>query len=115
MGVIGQVCAEAESVAFVVGVGLIRRVNGDLLLFVARPPASLVGGLPESNAIEPGAQAGFAMEAANAAKDLDEDFLGDVGGVGGGVGASRDQRIERLRILRSQGSQRPLETGFQIC
>ena len=42
----------------------------------------------ERDAIEPGAQTGFAMEAANAAEDLDEDFLGDVGGVGGVVEAA---------------------------
>src|SRR5271167_5113912 len=40
MGVVGQGCAEAEPLAFVVGVGLVGRVDGDLLLFVARPPAS---------------------------------------------------------------------------
>ena len=111
---IGQGCAEAETVAFVVGVGLIGRVDGDLLLFVARPPASLVGGFPESDAIEPGAQTGFAMKAANAAKDLDEDFLGDVGGVGRIVEAARNQRIDRLMILRDEEGKRRLGAGFKI-
>ena len=71
------------------------------------------------NAVEPGAQAGFAMEAANAAEDLDEDFLGDVGGVGGVIEAARNQRIERLMILRDEDGKRlfgaGLEVGYKSC
>ena len=89
-------------------------VDGDLLLFVARPPAALVGGFAQSDAVEPGAQAGFAVEAANAAEDLDEDFLGDVGGVGGVVEAAGDQRVERLMILRDEQSERLLGAGLEV-
>ncbi len=68
----------------------------------------------QSDAVEPGAQAGFAMEAADAAKDLDEDFLRDVGCVGGIVEAARDQRIKRLMILRDQETERLLGSGLEV-
>ena len=74
-----------------VEVGFERGVDGDLLFLVAGPPASLVRGFVESDAVEPGAQAGAAMEAANAAEDLDEDLLRDVGCVGGIVEAAGDE------------------------
>ena len=54
------------------------------------------------------------MEAANVAEDFDEDFLRNVGGVGGVLQATRDQRIERLMILRNQLSKRALGTGAKI-
>ena len=114
IAVVGERCAEAETVAFVVGVGLIGRVDRDLLLFMARPPAPLIGGLAKSDAVEPGAEAGFAMEAADAAEDLDEDFLGDVGGVGGVVEAARDQRVERLMILRDEDRKCLLGAGLEV-
>ena len=68
----------------------------------------------QGDAIEPGAQAGVAVEAANAAEDLDEDFLGDVGGVGRVVEAARDQRIERLMILRDENGERVLGAGLEV-
>ena len=68
----------------------------------------------ERDAIEPGAQTGFAVEAANAAEDLDEDLLGDVGGVGGVVEAACDQRVERLMILGDENAKRLLGAGFEV-
>src|SRR5208283_5513252 len=78
------------------------RVEVDLPAPVARPPAALVGGLAQRDAVEPGAQAGLAVESADVAEDLEEDLLGDVGGVGGVLQAARDQRVERLVVLVDQ-------------
>ena len=39
------------------------------------------------------------MESADVAEDLEEDFLGDVGGVGGVLQAARNEGVERLRVL----------------
>src|SRR5579871_6009516 len=51
------------------------RIDGDLLFFMTRPPATLIGRLMNSDAIKPSAQARFAVEAANAAEYLDKNFL----------------------------------------
>jgi hypothetical protein len=96
---IGEGGAEAERVAFCVCVGVVAGVDGDLLTFVTGPPTALVGGFAKSNAVEPGAEAGVAVEAADAAEDLDEDFLGEIGGVGGVVNVAGDEGVERLMIL----------------
>ena len=53
-------------------------LDGDFLLLMAAPPASLIGGFVDGDAIDPCTQAGVAVEAANAAKNLEKDFLGEV-------------------------------------
>ena len=72
-------------------------LDSDLLALVAAPPAALVGGFVQGDAVDPGAEAGFAMEVGDAAVDLNEDVLGDVGGFAGIGDGARDERIERAR------------------
>jgi len=68
----------------------------------------------ERDAIEPRAQAGFAVEAANAAEDLDEDLLRDVGSIGWVVETARDERVEGLMILGDENAKRFLGTGLEV-
>src|SRR5450631_2072565 len=65
------------------------RLDSYFLTLMPAPPAFLIGGLMDGNAIDPGLQAGVAVEVADAAKDFEEDFLGEVGGVGGVNDAAR--------------------------
>jgi hypothetical protein len=58
-------------------------LDSDLLALVATPPAALVGGFVQGDAVDPSAEAGFAMEVGDAAVDLNENVLGDVGGFAG--------------------------------
>ena len=107
--------AEGEGLAGGVGVvGFGGGVDADLLAFVAGPPAALVGGLVQGDAVEPGAQAGVAVELADAAEDLDEDFLGDVGGVGGVVEAAADEGVEGLVILGDEHAEGLLGAGLEV-
>ncbi len=77
-------------------------LNSDFLALVAAPPAALIGGFMQGDAVDPGAQAGVAMKIADAAVDLDEDILGDVGGFAGVGNGARDERVERAVILSDQ-------------
>ena len=55
-----------------------------------------------------------AVEAADAAEDLDEDFLGDVGGVGGIVQAAGDEGVERLVVLGDEQGEGLLGAGLEV-
>ena len=59
-----------------------RAFDRRLLYLVPEPPAPLVGGFMDRNAIDPGFQAGIGIEILDTAKNFDEDLLGGVGGVG---------------------------------
>ena len=108
---VGEGGAEAKGfVAVVAFVRAQRRVDGELLALVPAPPAALVAGFVERDAVKPGAQAGLAMEAADAAEDFDEDFLGYVRGVGRVLQAARDEGKERLRILGDEQAERLLRS-----
>lgn len=110
IAVIGQRSAETHAVAVLFLI--VGRINGDFLLLVTRPPTPLIGSFMQSNAVEPGTKTGVAMKAADAAKDLDEDFLGDVGGIGRIVEAAGDERVERLVILGNQDGECVLGAGL---
>ncbi len=88
--------------------------DGNFLAFVAPPPAALVAGLAQCNAIDPGAQTGVSVEAANAAVNLDEDVLGQVSGVRGVWNGARNQAVDGLMILGDQPGKRFLRTGLQF-
>lgn len=77
-----------------------------------RPPAPLIAGLVDGNTIQPRTEAGLAVEAANIAEDFNEDFLGDIGGVGGVLQAARNERVKRLRILTDEYGKRFFRTGL---
>ena len=82
---VGKQACERWSV-LLIGAG--GRVDGKLLPLVPTPPATLVRGLVESDTVEPCAQGRIAVERADRAKDLEEDILGDVSGVGRVVNAA---------------------------
>ena len=73
----------------------------NLLPLVPAPPPPLVGGFMQRNPVQPRPQRRIAMEAAMA-KTCDEDVLPTIGGGQGSLYAARDQRIQRLAILRDQ-------------
>ena len=85
-----------------------------LLALVAVPPAALVAGLMQGDAVDPGAEAGVAAEAGDVAEDLDEDLLGDVGGVGRVAEVARDQRVDRMAVLRDEQGKGLLGAGLQL-
>ena len=68
----------------------------------------------QCNAIDPGTEARLAVEAADVAEDLDEDFLGDVGGVGRVLQATGDDGVDGLVILRNELRKRPFRAGLQL-
>src|ERR1700722_18694941 len=87
---------------------------GDFLALVASPPAALVAGLAQGDAINPGAQAGVAIKSANPAVNLDEDILGQVSRVRYVRNGARNQAVYGLVILRDQPCERLFRTGFQF-
>ena len=108
--------AQAERVALVVCsvLRVERRLHRDLLLFVALPPAALVGCFVQSNAIQPRPQAGLAMEAPDITEDLNKDFLRDVGSVGGILQAAGDQRVKWLMVLGNQFCKRTFRASLKL-
>ena len=68
----------------------------------------------QGDAVDPGAQAGVAVEAADAAVDLDEDILCDVSGFAGIGDGAGDERIEGRVILGDQRGKCLLRTGLQL-
>ena len=90
-------------------------LDGDLLLLVPHPPAPMIRRLAQRNAVDPGAQRGLAVKTVDAAKDLDENFLGQVGGVGLVAHRAREQRINRLMVVCDQPGKRLLRTRPQLC
>ena len=66
--------------------------NGDFLAFMASPPAALIAGLAQRDAVDPGAQAGLPVKPADPAVNLDEDVLGQVG-ASAGSGMVRAMRL----------------------
>ena len=89
-------------------------LDGDLLLLMAHPPAALVGCLAQRNAINPGPQRRLAVKTADAAEDLDENFLGEVGSVGAVAHGARQQRINRLMVVRDQPGKRLFRAGSKF-
>src|ERR1700756_3116074 len=87
---------EMEGFAVVVGKLLL---DGVFPAFVAAPPAALFGGFVQRDAVDPSAKAGFAVEVADAAIDLDEDILGNVCGFAGIRDGSSDERVEGRVVL----------------
>ena len=72
--------------------------DGDFLLLMPAPPATLVQTLVESYAINPGAERGLTVERLNSAKDLDKDVLRKISGVGGVADGARQQAVDRLVV-----------------
>ncbi len=111
LAVVGEQGGERGSVVLVGEGGTVDR---DFLAFVPAPPAALVGGLVEGDAVEPGAQRGSAGEGADGAEDLEEDVLGDVGGVGRVVEAAGDEGVERLVVVGDEQGEGVFGAGFEL-
>ncbi len=84
------------------------RFDGHFAAAMPRPPAALVGSLMQRDAVNPGSQAGVAMEAANPAEYLDENILGDVGSVGGVFQKAGNQGCKQARDIAQSGAKKPL-------
>ena len=98
----GRLLPVDQCVLQVEGFAIVHRellLNGDLLALVTTPPAALIGGFMQGDAVDPGAQARVAVEVGDAAVDLDEDVLSDVCGFAGIGDGARDERIERSVVL----------------
>src|SRR5450756_228046 len=96
---VGKCGAQAQSVAIGITVTIVSGVNGDLLALMPEPPATLIRSLVKCNAVQPGAQTGIAMETANAANNLDKDFLSQIRSVGWILDAASNEGVKRLMIL----------------
>jgi hypothetical protein len=81
-------------------------LNGDFLLLVAAPPAALVQSFMQSDAVDPGAQGRLRVEGADVAEDFDEDFLGEVGGVGGVANGAGEQAVDGLVVAGDEPRER---------
>ena len=68
----------------------------------------------QSDAVEPGAETGVAVESTDVAEDLDEDLLSKVGGVDWIVDAARNKRVERQMILRDEKGKGPFRAGLEL-
>jgi len=56
----------------------------------------------QRNTVNPRLETGVGVEPTDPAKNLDEYFLGGVGGVGGIVEYAVDQAVNRLAVLRDE-------------
>ena len=88
--------------------------DGYFLLPVTHPPAPLVGCFPQRDPVNPRAQARFAVEIAHPAEDLDEDFLGEVRGIGTIVHGAREERIDGLVVTGDEPGEGLLGTSAQL-
>ena len=87
---------------------------GIFLLLVPHPPAPLVRGLAQGDAVNPGPQRRLAVKTAHSPEDLHKDFLGQVGGVGAVLHGARQQRVDRLVVARDQPRKSLLGAGPQF-
>ena len=83
-------------------------LDGDLVLLMPHPPAPLIRRLAQGDAVDPGAQRRLAMKTADAAEDLNEHFLGQVGRIGLVAYGACEQRVNRLMIVCDQPGKRLL-------
>ena len=52
--------------------------------------------------VDPSAQGGLAVKPSDSPEDLDEDFLGEISRVRSIVHGARQERVDRLMIVRDQ-------------
>ncbi len=69
----------------------------------------------QRNPVEPRAQTGLAVKAADIAEDFNENLLRNIGGIGRVLQTARNQRIERLVILRDELGEGRFGSGSQLC
>src|SRR5438270_13955078 len=68
----------------------------------------------QGNSVDPGAEAGLTVEAANIAEDLDEYFLCDVGCVCRILQAAGDDGVDRLLILSDELAEGTFGPSLQL-
>src|SRR5580704_18231179 len=89
-------------------------LDRNFLLLVARPPSTLIRGLAQSNAIDPGPQSRLAMEVAHSPEDLHKDLLREVGRLASVLYRSRQKRVDGLMVARNQPRKCLLRAGTQF-
>ena len=98
----------------VLGVAIVGRLDGRLSSPVAKPPAPLVRSLVQGDPVNPGLQARVRVETADAAKDLDEHFLGGIGCVGRIVEHPVHQAVNRLTVASDEPRKGLFGAGLQL-
>ncbi len=68
----------------------------------------------DGDAVDPGLQAGLAVEVPHPPEDLEEDLLGDVGRIAGIVQHAVYQAVDGLVVLRDEPGVGVLGAGFQL-
>src|SRR5580692_5629038 len=78
------------------------------------PPAPPVRGLVQSDAVDPSLKTGLTIKVLHAAKHLEKDFLGSIGGIGGIGNQAVNQAVDGLVKLTNQPSVGFLRSGLQF-
>ena len=90
-----------------------RRVDSELLLLVARPPAAAVGGLVQGDAVDPGLQTGVTMEAPLMLRKTFRKTSWVMSAASAGVmQAAGDDGVDGLMILGDEQGECGLRTGL---
>ena len=89
-------------------------LNGGLAKLVAKPPAPAVRSLMQGDAVDPCLQAGVGVEALDSAKNLEEDFLSGIGGVGGVFEDPVDQAVNGLVVMGDEPGKSRFRSGLQF-
>jgi len=77
-------------------------------------PALMIQRFANSDAVEPRFQRAALAEIANAAKGLQENFLGAVGGIGSVAKHAEDEVIDRRMIVRDEPVEGRLRARLQL-
>src|SRR6266704_2260410 len=86
-------------------------VDGNILLKMTLEPALVIQRFANRDAVEPRFQRAALAETANAAKGLQENFLGAVGGIGSIAQHAENEVIDRCMIV----SDEPVEGRLRAC
>src|SRR5271166_790674 len=88
------------------------RLDRCLAALMPRPPAPLVVRFMQCDTIDPGLQAGMAVEAPNPSKHFEEHFLGGIGCVRGIVEQPVNQAVNRLAVSRDKPGKSLFRSGL---
>src|SRR6267143_1807080 len=89
-------------------------VDRNIFLQMTLEPALMIQRFANSDAVEPRFQRAALAEIANAAKGLQENFLGAVGGIGSIAKHAEDEVIDRRMIVRDEPVEGRLRARLQL-